>query len=343
MGEQCGSWCPRCGKRRASLSPASAAYGAAIAARRAVLRAPRVLRASLPPAQPLDGVALAQVNVENPLFLEFQGVLPDRGLLSAQGRGRSKAASVAAGHYYVAGPKVGQVFMACTHEAFRHYTVNPMWIANNVQSGKFSVADARKQFVLCGKNLAHNLANLSLQEREMASIALQDRKDHVWAELRRLVRPSKTYPDVDRWLWKQTHIRFRQPFLVLEGPSCLGKTQFAMSLVAPGKGLEVNCCACPEPDLRSFRSMTHELILFDEASPELVLRQHKLFQAPAVDVTLGASTTNCHAYTVWVHSVKMVVASNTWNTDADVCKPLDRAWLRENSVVLTVREPMWLA
>ena len=175
----------------------------------------------------------------------------------------------------------------------------------------------------------------------MASCALQDRKELVWSELRRWVRPAKTYPAVERWLQLQTQICTRQPFLVLEGPSCLGKTQFAMSLVGPGKGLEVNCCACPEPDLRSFRAMTHELILFDEASPELVLKQKKLFQAPAVDVTLGASTTNCHAYTVWVHSVKMVIASNTWSSDAAACEPLDRAWLHANSVHLSVREPMW--
>ena len=51
--------------------------------------------------------------------------------------------------------------------------------------------------------------------------------------------------------------------LVLEGPSGLGSFQFGLSL-SP-RSMEVTCSNCEEPDLREFKSGTHELVLFDEA------------------------------------------------------------------------------
>ena len=50
----------------------------------------------------------------------------------------------------------------------------------------------------------------------------------------------------------------------------MGKTQFSMSL-SP-RSLEVTCSNCEEPDLREFKSGTHELVLLDEAKCILVLK-----------------------------------------------------------------------
>ena len=69
-------------------------------------------------------------------------------------------------------------------------------------------------------------------------------------------------------------------FLVLVGPSGLGKTQFAKSLVPKGRSLELNMASAPEPNLKEYDHEQHDLILFDECSAQKVLLQKKLFQAP---------------------------------------------------------------
>ena len=99
----------------------------------------------------------------------------------------------------------------------------------------------------------------------------------------------------DVWLVEQRETRWRQRFLVLEGPSGVGKSQFAMGLVPEGRALDVNCANTPEPDMRDFRRSVHELVLFDEATCSMVLRQKKLFQAGLSSVQLGCSQTNWHA------------------------------------------------
>ena len=122
-----------------------------------------------------------------------------------------------------------------------------------------------------------------------------------------------------------------------------GKTVFARHLLGePHRALETNCAACPEPDLRRFKPFHHEVIVFDEASCNMVLQQRKLFQAPAVEVELGCSTTNCYRYRAFVSGVRMVICSNTWVQDAARLEPLAlQDWLRQNSFVLQISEPMF--
>jgi len=105
---------------------------------------------------------------------------------------------------------------------------------------------------------------------------------------------------------------------------------------------ETNCSNCPEPDLRGFESGYHRVILFDEATCELVLRNKKLFQAPASFVQLGCSTTNCHTYEHWLNQIALVITSNTWPMEKLLLRSdADREWLDANSVVLHVRENMY--
>ena len=69
-----------------------------------------------------------------------------------------------------------------------------------------------------------------------------------------------------------------------------------------------------------------------------------MFQAPAVDVRLGCSASNCHAYDVFVSGVAMMIASNTWKSElAALRRPEDRKLLEDNSIVVEVgSQPLWL-
>ena len=102
----------------------------------------------------------------------------------------------------------------------------------------------------------------------------------------------------------------------------------------------------PEPDLREFRPLLCKGILFDEASCRMVLQQKKLFQAPPSPVRLGCSTTtNSHAYDVFISGVALMIASSTWLADlAALKRKEDAQWLINNSIVVHVgSQPLWLA
>ena len=55
------------------------------------------------------------------------------------------------------------------------------------------------------------------------------------------------------------------------------------------------------------------------------------------------STTNCHAYSVFVSGVGLMIASNTWMTELeDLQRQGDRDWLMANSVLMKVDSPLWI-
>ena len=155
-------------------------------------------------------------------------------------------------------------------------------------------------------------------------------------------RPFKTYPAVPEWQDQYNHMKHRYKFLVLSGPSRLGKTAFARSLKVPGtEYLELNCSANTDPDLRSYRWSLHSVIRFDEISPAQVASQRKLFQASASQIDLGTSSTQMYTYKVYVHMKRMVLCSNNW-TAAVSQLPLDAGeWVRANTVLLEIKELIW--
>ena len=89
----------------------------------------------------------------------------------------------------------------------------------------------------------------------------------------------------------------------------------------------------------------HQGILFDEASCAMVLRQKKLCQAQGVRAKLGCSTTNCHAYDVFISGVAVMISSNTWmEGHPELERDADKQWLIDNSILLQVgASPMWVS
>ena len=134
----------------------------------------------------------------------------------------------------------------------------------------------------------------------------------------------------------------RYKFLVPNGESGLGKTQFALSLVPTGRGLELNMAATNTPDLKQYDAVLHDLILFDEMKAQDVLLHKKLFQAPASMLSMGNSATNCHAYTRWLHQKLLVVSTNRWDIEMAEMRSVDADWLKANSVVIHVVAPLWV-
>ena len=174
----------------------------------------------------------------------------------------------------------------------------------------------------------------------MLTAKLEYIKLHLAGEL----RPFKQYPLVDEFNRQFTKIMSRYKFLVIEGASGTGKTYFTKWMLGnPDKVLEVNCASCPEPEIREFKALHHQVILFDEASPQMIIQQKKLFQAPPCFVELGCSTTNCHSYKVLVSGTRLVICSNGWSEAvARMSLEADKSWLADNSFVVNVgKVPMY--
>ena len=262
------------------------------------------------------------------------------------GAREKKGAGPASVMFYCQIPKIGQLLCGGSHEPFHDYHINPEWITNLVQAEKITMNTARELYVRSAKNVVHHLQNLDRLQEEVQKRALQS---HVHAVQAACSTQLRSFHDVHvvTYQWKPlyTAIRPRYPFLVLCGPSGTGKTSYAKHITGdPQEVLEVNCAACPEPDLRDFRYGLHKAILFDEANPSLVLAQRRLFQAPPCLVDLGCSTTNCHKYQVFVSGVMMVICSNTWREQvAKIPNEGDAQWLTSNSVVVDVHQVLWRA
>ena len=178
---------------------------------------------------------------------------------------------------------------------------------------------------------AHLEEELVRQAREDAERLLQSQ-----------LKPSKRYPEVDAFMKQFEKPIHRYKFLVLQGPSQVGKTAFARSLCDEGfETLEINCASGAEPDLRAYRLSKHAVILLDEIIPQQVVSQRKVFQAQSAPVQLGCSATNMYAYEIYVWRKKFVLASNNWDSSLSQLSAADQDWIRANSIVLRVTEPMW--
>ena len=237
--------------------------------------------------------------------------------------------------------KKGTVCADATKLPFRGFLVNPTWIMNLVQSKKLEVGPARGLLVQCG-NASRHLNELNVYETELERLAVQDAIAEATRLLSHILKPQRQYPKVQAFLNQFKTPRPRYKFLVLSGPSRVGKTAFACSLCEPtAQTLELNCSSGAEPDMRGYRFRKHDLVLFDEIRAEQVAEQRKLFQAQAALVQLGCSATNCHSYEVFVWRKKLVLASNNWHASLCLLPAADREWVKANSIVMDVMEAMW--
>ena len=282
-----------------------------------------------------------KIRVRSETSLKVLGSLPYRSAQSSE-RGSQMSKSAGAGHFYLSIAKIGLVMTTGTVEQFRDYLVNPQWIMAFYSQEKIDADTARYLHIKSKRDVKRYLENINYVEGLAKRQRLEETHRKAKEAVQATLVPRKRVPQVERWLEQQTVIQPRHKFLVLEGPSGLGKTQFALALSGDiTRSLHVNCSGTEYPDLRDLDVEQHNLILFDEGSCEMVLNNKKLFQVPSRYIKLGSSATNCHAYHVYVGQKLLVVASNTWSEELEELTPANRDWLVQNSVHVRVTEQLW--
>ena len=159
------------------------------------------------------------------------------------------------------------------------YAIKAEWITAYWQAEKLTDTRAIEQYILCKRDVVRHVANVREQQRLRREQVVEADASTVQSRLRLAKKPRVFVPRVEREFldqFKDSSLA-RRKFLVLEGPSCVGKTEYARGLVQDSAHVyELNCANQREHvDLRGLVPGQHRMILFDEADPELILCKKK--------------------------------------------------------------------
>ena len=280
------------------------------------------------------------IRILNKSRLLFQKCMP---YVTNRCYGRQMARNAWSGAYYCQCPKLGSVYSAGSHERGIDYMFNPDWVNFHLEQGKMTYAMAKVEHSFIVKGYARRLSDLESWHRNKQEEMIQGRIWETQQQLEKQLAVFPRWPLVDAWLQEvsQPH-QLRKRFLVLDGPSRLGKTQFVRSLFSMASVLELNCAGVTSVCLGSFDVTKHQCLLWDEASPVLILSNRKIFQHQPTLVDLGHSPTGSHVVRVYLGNCCSVITSNSWQDDARKLSRADQDWLDVNAVVFSVVQPLWL-
>ena len=285
----------------------------------------------------------SQVWMPGPAAMVFEGIRPNVTAAPNLGGQRGTSARTWAGYFYCTVPKIGQVHVLSNKTAFRDFPVQGQWVMALLQAGKIDAATARELVYKVAHGVTRLLADLDVVQRKREETRVTAARSSAVAGLAARQSLFRVIPEVEAWDAQYQELKERCRFLVLEGRSKVGKTAFARSkCVKGGQVLEINCAAGGEPDLRSYLYGRDGLILCDEIEAVAVAAQRKLFQAGTAFVQLGTSPTNIHVYSVFLHRVRIICASNNWSASLAKLSKDDQDWISENSVYVRCDEALWV-
>ena len=251
------------------------------------------------------------------------------------------------GHYYCQADKIGHVLRYTTLPKHSKLLVMVPWIQELNALGKLS-EDAFLGECLGARGRAKALIedlrwqSSLLRERDMLQRAKAAR-----AAFAASARPFRRIGAVEEW--RRQYLppeaggdgipRLRFKFLVLCGPSRLGKSLFGASLFPPCH--QCFCLGQAEPDLRLYRDEYHKSICLEEIEPAMVLGNKLLFQSSDQIVSVAQSKCQQHAFSVFLYKVPLICMSNDWTRKMSELDVEAQEWLEANSVLVRVTEPLW--
>ncbi len=273
--------------------------------------------------------------------LTFHGIDPVMSSLY-ESRGRSVGKEASSGLFYLTMGKTSSIFCASNAVPGRDFTVKNSWILNAAAHGKIACDDARSLLGDHPNGFSASVKNFEAWEQCRLETAVRKYRQWMLSNYRGMNRPWKHYPLVDVWLAQYRSIEPRYRFLVIDGPSKLGKTEFARSLVGRSRTFEISLLKGFNLDFTGYSFMKHDLVIVDEAVPEVVSQNRKLFQAGEAEISMQTSATNCHSFKVCLWGKKIVLCSNVWRESLQQMCFSDATWIQQNQFLLQLDAPMYV-
>ena len=273
------------------------------------------------------------------------------------GQASRKGMAAFAGAFYISVQKEGQVFVHANKQMHEDYKVKPDWVVGQYTGNKISYDTACLHIVKQVVNAKRYLADLEFARDWTRTQEMMLERERIISRVVATSKPFREVPEVREWEkqfdW-QTQFDFsdkkmklpdRFTFLVLEGPSKVGKTRYVQGALCahPMQALILDCGDAVVPALHgNYAWGEHKVIMFDEAHAKMVIRCKKVFQSGINMVQVGNSPTNCFLHQFFLYGIKMVIGSNTWTRELNDMEDDDREWIKENSVHVIVKEALWI-
>ncbi|MEC9336332.1 MAG: hypothetical protein VYC68_02405, partial [Candidatus Thermoplasmatota archaeon] len=270
--------------------------------------------------------------------MRFNWVCPD--IQACHARGRDSKAARDQGHFYVYAPKIGTIFVASSsYEPFTNYRVNGRWLDTLWSWGKLTheqYEDLAIRVRLGAQRRVGQKRFIEEHERQQAQRARQAEVEEALAPLR---RPPRYFAAVDDWLRSFDVLHDRYSVLVIRGPSRIGKTTFARSLLSTPYMHIVK--DADEPNLRGFDPRRHTGIVLDQVSnAKFCIENRGILQSNNYTHTLAQTQGHTCSYDICVHGVPIIVTLDEDVPDLHVLYSSN--WVAENAVVLHETEPLWV-
>jgi hypothetical protein len=308
-----------------------------------------------------------------PSFEGSQPHLSRPAVCGGRSRGRHASAMQGQGHYYCLAPKTSSLFSCSSDQPKLASFVRTNWIVALYAEGKMTAASAVSEVVKYRRDVSRTLAGITAAESAADELALGSLVARVERAEQELRRPRVYLPLVEVvFLGQFERFAGRRKFLVLTGPSGLGKTDYVRSLVAdetirrriadstsrrsdqpddsipPAHGggvelLEVSSHGSGEtlPDVKDLSPLKFGWLLVDEVTPQLVINNRRLFQGKSGWTNISASATNVYARRVCSWGIRIIGTCNDWHERSAMLVQEDRQWLVQNSIVVDVDGPLW--
>ena len=248
------------------------------------------------------------------------------------------------GLLYVSAPKIGHLYDWGNVE-LKWSSIHPNLITKIFAEGKMTAIHARKCYLNCVVNCQHNITSLEyvIQNRmEDACVAYMNK---VKENLAKKKFPRK-YIDVVEETWLPSLLDKdlgRRKFLVLDGPSKVGKTEYARALADGDEYFfQADCSGQEHPNVKGLSWWRHRIALFDECSVKVVLKNKRLFQGSHYGGSVGNSSTNMYQQTVNTWGVGIIVATNNWAYEISKQRPDDIEWLWSNCYYVNEQDKLYV-
>lgn len=261
--------------------------------------------------------------------------------------GRHNRAAIAQGHFYCQADKIGAVSRDTNCPKHTKLMVKPGWVQELFAMRKMSERSFIRELLAARGRARGLIEDLRWQKQLLQTESMHERSRAAQAAFAKTARPFKVVAAVEEWRAQYERgpdgqpapRRGRYKFLVLTGPSQVGKSMFAQQLFPPCH--QCFCLGQTEPDLRHYDMDQHRSICCEEVEPKMVLANRLLFQAGMQIVTLAQSKCQQHAFSVFVHGVPFILCSNDWLPKLRALAPEEQEWLNSNSIVVPVMERLY--